>query len=593
MSDHIKFDIVDKSVRFVKASKNAAKDLIRTTSYQITDRTNDFYDTDPNFAENVAKQKVSHNVYAARSTYRLGRSVHNVPKKQKAKKQYLEDFVKQKSEEWKKEHKHASQDEIEEKEQEFLKLGKKELRKEKKEVYQKNNIKPGLDIKSSSRRMIYNQSRKTLNRVKNKDFNGKVIGTSAKGLYYVTRYRQAIVKMAKRIVHFATHIFSHMISMASSIIGLFVAILTSLPLLIIFMIIIIVISSVFSYSGRIAAFVDNEVYLEYRYQANVAPDEILSITETLRWTDEDKEDYEALFSLLMDGKDEDWNISYDQMLDNVFNKYNPAKYAWQDNTIKVYRNVGGVLKTRYLTKEDYLALFPEYRDKKDKYGTEETIAAMKKEAHQLLEDNGQKYANHFFDESQIKFKNDPLKMDEIKNHAATYKVGFRSFMDGAFHGGADIAASEGTNVYAVMDGDVIASFNTASAGGDVCTDKRKQSVSACGLNYAGNQVVIRHAITDRRTDTPAFLYVAYFHLQKGSVNLKLGDHVSAGDVIGKVGNTGMSFGGHLHFQSWIDFQSRYQLPSTANDETAIKSNQNTIDPTMLCSIKFRNYIYGR
>ena len=73
MSDHVKFDIVDKSVRFVKASKNSVKDLIRTTSYQITDRTNDFYDTAPNFAEDVSKQKVSHHVYATRTTYRFGR----------------------------------------------------------------------------------------------------------------------------------------------------------------------------------------------------------------------------------------------------------------------------------------------------------------------------------------------------------------------------------------------------------------------------------------------------------------------------------------------------------------------------------------
>lgn len=593
MSDHIKFDIVDKSVRFAKASKEAGKTLIRTTSYQFTDRTKDFYDETDDFSQDVSKQKAAESVYAARFGYRAGRSARNVSKKHKAKKHYIDDFVKKKLDEYKGDHPHASKDELENKAAEFQDAGKRAFKDNKKQIYKENNIKPGINIKSSSRRMIYNQSRKTINNMKSKDISGKAIGTSAKGLYYVTRYHQAIAKTIKTLIHFAKHTAGNFIGLASSIIGLFVGILTSLPLLITLMVIIMIISSVFSYSGRIAAFVDNEVYLEYRYQTNVAPDEILSITETLGWTTEDKEDYEALFALLMDGKDEDWNISYDQMLDNIFSKYNPAKYVWQDNKIKVYRNVSGVFKTRYLTKEDYLSLFPEYRNKKDKYGSEETIAAMKKEAHQLLEDNGKKYADHFFDESKVKFANDPLKMEDIKNHAATYKVGFRSFMDGAFHGGVDIAASEGTNVYAVIDGDVIASYNMASASGDVCTDSRKQSVSACGLNYAGNQVVIRHTITDRRTDTPSFLYVAYFHLQKGSVNFKLGDHVSAGDVIGKVGNTGMSFGGHLHFQSWIDYQSRYQLPSTAKDETAIKSNENTIDPTMLCSIEFRNYIYGR
>ena len=55
----------------------------------------------------------------------------------------------------------------------------------------------------------------------------------------------------------------------------------------------------------------------------------------------------------------------------------------------------------------------------------------------------------------------------------------------------------------------------------------------------------------------------------------------------------MSFGGHLHLQSWINAQDGYQLPPAANGNAVIAVNENTIDATMLCSIKFRNYIYGR
>jgi len=38
------------------------------------------------------------------------------------------------------------------------------------------------------------------------------------------------------------------------------------------------------------------------------------------------------------------------------------------------------------------------------------------------------------------------------------------------------------------------------------------------------------------------------HMQKGSVRVKKGDKVKRGDVIGLLGNSGDSFGPHLHFQ---------------------------------------------
>ncbi|BBH22378.1 peptidase M23 [Paenibacillus baekrokdamisoli] len=56
---------------------------------------------------------------------------------------------------------------------------------------------------------------------------------------------------------------------------------------------------------------------------------------------------------------------------------------------------------------------------------------------------------------------------------------------------------------------------------------------------AGNHVVIDHGNGE-------FSY--YAHLQKGSISVKVGDEVKAGDALGKCGNSGNSSEAHLHFQ---------------------------------------------
>lgn len=42
----------------------------------------------------------------------------------------------------------------------------------------------------------------------------------------------------------------------------------------------------------------------------------------------------------------------------------------------------------------------------------------------------------------------------------------------------------------------------------------------------------------------------FMHLQKGSINVKQGDVVPAGKLLGRVGSTGRSSGPHLHFEIW-------------------------------------------
>lgn len=93
--------------------------------------------------------------------------------------------------------------------------------------------------------------------------------------------------------------------------------------------------------------------------------------------------------------------------------------------------------------------------------------------------------------------------------------GYRDF-DASFHKGLDLAAAEGTPTY-------------AAAGGTV--------VIAGWSDSAGNWVVINHGNG---------LTTKYMH--HSALCVSAGQTVEKGQQIGYVGNTGNSFGAHLHFQ---------------------------------------------
>ncbi|MCQ2286053.1 MAG: M23 family metallopeptidase [Bacteroidales bacterium] len=84
------------------------------------------------------------------------------------------------------------------------------------------------------------------------------------------------------------------------------------------------------------------------------------------------------------------------------------------------------------------------------------------------------------------------------------------------HTGIDIAAPKGTPVYATADGTV--------------------SREKPGSGY-GNTVILNHGYSYK---------TLYAHLSK--TNVKAGQKVKRGQIIGYVGNTGLSFGSHLHYE---------------------------------------------
>ena len=103
------------------------------------------------------------------------------------------------------------------------------------------------------------------------------------------------------------------------------------------------------------------------------------------------------------------------------------------------------------------------------------------------------------------------------------------------HQAIDIASNYNTNIYAITSGTVIISKGGCIAGDIICNGK------------AGNYIVISH-------DDGEY-YSKYMHLNK--INVKEGDKVNIGDIIGTMGNTGNVIplptrdnplnGTHLHF----------------------------------------------
>lgn len=139
-------------------------------------------------------------------------------------------------------------------------------------------------------------------------------------------------------------------------------------------------------------------------------------------------------------------------------------------------------------------------------------------SNEITVDNGIKYAS--FDPASIninsKFgkRTDPISKDD------------------EFHRGIDIAGVEGTTpIIAVMDG-VVVSAKEGTNGSCVTGNIE------CGNGY-GNYVILEHSDGN---------YTLYAHMATNSIQVKEGESVKQGQVLGYVGSTGKSTGSHLHFE---------------------------------------------
>ncbi|MGO2140704.1 MAG: M23 family metallopeptidase [Leucobacter sp.] len=122
---------------------------------------------------------------------------------------------------------------------------------------------------------------------------------------------------------------------------------------------------------------------------------------------------------------------------------------------------------------------------------------------------------------------DPASLDSTeirfafdREYPLTDGFAYRTAPVEQFHDAQDIAAPGGTPVLAIGSGRVI------EAG---------YATDGCGFSIKLQHNVSGETLTSR-----------YCHMQVDSHDHKVGDKIEIGDFIGKVGNTGMSFGDHLH-----------------------------------------------
>ena len=91
----------------------------------------------------------------------------------------------------------------------------------------------------------------------------------------------------------------------------------------------------------------------------------------------------------------------------------------------------------------------------------------------------------------------------------------------------------GADVFAVADGTVV----SVQDGKPDATPNKLMTPKTLS-DFGGNQVMLEIAPK---------VYAVYGHLQPGSLQVKVGDRVKVGATLAKIGNTGPSFGPHLHF----------------------------------------------
>lgn len=162
-----------------------------------------------------------------------------------------------------------------------------------------------------------------------------------------------------------------------------------------------------------------------------------------------------------------------------------------------------------------------------------------------------------FDPSLLPIKRPGVLALPVASPYVTQDYGATEFAQRAyrtkFHNGVDFRAPVGTPILAALDGQVIA------------VDNNDRGTSRWARYQYGKYVLIKH---DNNLTT-LYAHLSRFAVQKG-------DLVKRGDIIGYSGETGYSYGPHLHFTVyWSDSVQFKSIPPAAG----LVPIGVTIDPT--------------
>ncbi len=127
----------------------------------------------------------------------------------------------------------------------------------------------------------------------------------------------------------------------------------------------------------------------------------------------------------------------------------------------------------------------------------------------------------------------------------TDPFGERSWPVAGFHDAQDFAAPDGAPIQSIADGTVVEAGNTSDG---------------CGFGLKTEHVIDGHTVTAR-----------YCHMQYESHAYAVGDVIRVGDPVGRVGNTGLSFGSHLHFALTVDGERTDPMPFLLKYNRATRS----------------------
>lgn len=160
---------------------------------------------------------------------------------------------------------------------------------------------------------------------------------------------------------------------------------------------------------------------------------------------------------------------------------------------------------------------------------------------------GTKIPSHGTNQLGTRYAYDFIQVDWSRTGNPAYRVSFMQYL--LFGVRLSDYYCWGQEVYAPCDGIVVAAEDgyienqKTNLFADMSNayknarhfDPKKDDVQS----IAGNYIIIRY-----RED----IYAAICHLQLNSIRVCVGDNVTKGKIIGKVGHSGNSFAPHLHFQ---------------------------------------------